>query len=64
MTRGGRREGAGQPPIAGVRQTERIGLKMTEAERAEIEAAVPAGKALARWIIEAALMRARREGRR
>ncbi len=39
MTRGGRRPGAGQPPIAGQPQTERIGLKLTEAERAEIEAA-------------------------
>jgi len=59
VARGGRRPGAGQPPVAGVPQTERFGLKMTEAERAEIEAAVPAGRPVGRWIVEAALMRAR-----
>jgi hypothetical protein len=59
MTRGGARPGAGQPPVAGVRQTERIHLKLTEAERAEIEAAVPEGRPVGRWIVEAAIMRAR-----
>lgn len=59
MTRGGARPGSGQPPIAGTPQTERIGLKLTEAERAEIEAAIPDGKPVGRWIVEAALMRAR-----
>lgn len=57
---GGRRPGAGQPPIAGVPQTERIGLKLTEAELAEIQDAIPEGYPVGRWIIEAALMRARR----
>lgn len=61
MTRGGRRPGAGQPPVAGQPQTERIGLKLTEAERAEIEAAVPEGRPVGRWIVEAAVMRARKE---
>ena len=59
MTRGGRRPGAGQPPKYGVAMTERMGLVMTEAERAEIEAAVPDGCPAGRWIVEAALMRAR-----
>lgn len=59
MTRGGRRPGAGQPPIAGMPQTERFELRMTEAERAEIEAAVPDGDPVGRWIVAAALMRAR-----
>lgn len=56
---GGRRPGAGQPPIAGQPQTERISLKLTEAERAEIEAAVPDGHPVGRWIVDAALIRAR-----
>lgn len=59
--RGGARPGAGQPPIAGVPQTERLTLKMTEGERAEIEAAVPGGKPVSRWIVEAALQRARKK---
>lgn len=59
MTRGGVRAGAGQPPIAGVPQTERIPLNMTEAERAEIEAAVPPGKSRNRWIVESMLKIAR-----
>lgn len=58
---GGRRPGSGQPPIAGVPQTERIGLWMTTAERGEIEAAVPEGSSRSRWIVEAALLRARVE---
>lgn len=58
---GGRRPGSGQPPIAGTPQTERIGLKLTEAEHAEIVAAVPDGYPVSRWIVEAALMRARNE---
>lgn len=56
---GGRRPGSGQPPIAGTPQTERIGLKLTEAQYAEIIAAVPDGEPLGPWIVEAALMRAR-----
>jgi hypothetical protein len=40
-------------------QTERINLTLTEAERAEIEAAVPAGAPVGRWIVESAVMRAR-----
>jgi len=59
MTRGGARPGAGQPPVAGQPQTERIGLKLTEAERAEIEAAVPNDRPVGRWIVEAAIMRSR-----
>lgn len=60
--RGGARPGAGQPPTAGQPQTERIGLKLTEAERAEIEAAVPEGHPVGRWIVAAAIMRARMGG--
>lgn len=56
---GGVREGAGRPPAAGVKQTERLGLTMTEPEMAEIIAAVPEGAKLGRWVVEAALMRAR-----
>lgn len=59
MTRGGYRPGSGQPPIAGTPQTERIGLALTEAQRAEIEAAIPDGHPVGPWIVEAALMRAR-----
>jgi hypothetical protein len=51
--------GPGQPPKYGARLSERIGLVMTEAERAEIEAAVPDGHPTGRWIVEAAVMRAR-----
>lgn len=58
-THGGRRAGAGRPPLAGARQSERLNLTATEAERAEIEAAVPGGMPVGRWIIEAALLRAR-----
>lgn len=61
MTRGGARPGAGQPPVAGQPQTERIGLKLTEAERAEIEGTVPDDHPAGRWIVEAAIMRARGE---
>lgn len=56
---GGARPGAGQPPVAGQPQTERINLRLTESERAEIEAAVPTGAPVGRWIVEAAVMRAR-----
>ena len=56
---GGCRPGSGQPPTRGAKQTERLSLAMTEAERAEIEAAVPEDEPLGPWIIEAALMRAR-----
>lgn len=56
---GGRRPGSGQPPIAGVRQTEQLTIRMTEAELGEIVAAVPEDSPVGRWIVEAALMRAR-----
>ena len=59
MTRGGRRPGSGQPPKYGVPLSERIGLDLTEAERAEIEAEVPDGDPVGRWIVEAALARTR-----
>lgn len=59
MTRGGARRGAGRFPVSDSRQTERINLPLTEAERGEIEAAVPPGHPVGRWIVEAALMRAR-----
>jgi len=59
VTRGGEREGAGQPPKYGVPMTERWGLELTEADAAEIQAAVPDGKSRSRWIVEAALARAR-----
>ena len=58
--RGGARAGSGQPPKRGQPQTERMTLRLTEQERAEIEAAVPADQPIGPWIIEAALMRARR----
>lgn len=60
MTRGGARIGAGRKPAAGLAQTERINLSLTEAELAEISAAVPAGKTVGRWVIEQALGSARR----
>lgn len=55
------RRGPGQPPKYGAKLTERQGLCMTEAERAEIEAAVPDGNPVGRWIVDAAIERARRE---
>jgi hypothetical protein len=51
----------GQPPKYGVAMRERIGLVMTESERAEIEAAVPDDSPVGPWIVEAAVMRARKE---
>lgn len=57
--RGGARPGAGQPPIAGIPKTERVQLLMTEAQRAEIEAAVPSDEPVGPWIVDAAIMRAR-----
>lgn len=59
MPRGGARTGAGRPPKYGTPAEERMGLALTEAERAEIEAAVPHGEPVGRWIVEAALARAR-----
>lgn len=53
----------GQPPKYGQTMTERIPLMMTEAERAEIEAAVPDGHPVGRWIVNAALEKARSERR-
>ena len=58
-THGGRRPGSGQPPKYGTAMTERLGLTMTEAERAEIEAAAPAGTPLGRFVIDCALARIR-----
>lgn len=52
------RPGAGQPPVRGQAQRERLHLKLTEAEIAEIQAAAGAAP-LGPWIIEAALRRAR-----
>lgn len=51
----------GQPPTRGMKQTERMTLRLTEAERAEICAAVPADEPVGPWVIDAALMRARKE---
>jgi hypothetical protein len=56
---GGARAGSGRKAVAGTPQTERINLTLTEAERAEIEDAVPEGDPVGRWIVEAALMRSR-----
>lgn len=54
------RPGAGQPPVRGQPQTERLpSIKCTEAELAEIQAAA-GDEPLGPWIVEAALMRARR----
>lgn len=61
MTRNSLRPGPGQPPTRGQPQTERITLRCTEAERAEINAAIPDGQPEGPWIIEAAVMRARKE---
>jgi uncharacterized protein (DUF1778 family) len=60
MTHGGARPNAGRPPNNGVRMWERIELRMTEAERAEIEGAAPDGHPVGRWIVAAALEKARR----
>jgi len=51
----------GQPPTRGLPQTERMTLRLTEAERAEICAAVPDDAPVGPWIVEAAVMRARNE---
>lgn len=59
--RGGRRPGSGQPPKYGMPMTVRREVKLTEADDAEITAAVPEGFSWARWVVEAALMRARKE---
>jgi hypothetical protein len=52
------RRGAGQPPVRGTKQTERLHLKLTEAELAEIQDAA-GDEPLGPWIVEAALRRAR-----
>jgi hypothetical protein len=41
---------------------ERWELKLTEADAAEIQAAIPDGYPRGRWVVEAALARARRGG--
>ena len=56
MTHGGRRPGAGQPAKYGTPMTERLGLTMTEAEAAEIYAAIPDGAPRGRWIVETVLV--------
>jgi hypothetical protein len=56
---GGPRPGSGQPPVAGQPQSERVNLRLTEAELAEISAAIPEDEAMGRWIVGAALSRAR-----
>lgn len=53
--------GPGQPPKYGAPMTVRQGICMTEAERVEISAAVPDGHPVGRWIVNAAIERARRE---
>jgi LmbE family N-acetylglucosaminyl deacetylase len=57
------RRGPGQPPKYGAPMTVRQGVCMTEAEREEIAAAVPDGHPVGRWIVDAAIERARREAR-
>ena len=59
MTRGGPRPGAGQPPKYGAPMTIRKEIKLTEGDYAEITAAVPGDEPWSRWVVEAALMRAR-----
>jgi hypothetical protein len=49
----------GQPPTRGQKQTERMTLRLTEAEKAEIVAAVPEDEKVGPWVVEAAVMRAR-----
>jgi len=56
-----RAQRGGRPPKAGVAQTERLGLTMTRPELDEITAAVPEGQTRGRWVVEAALRRARVE---
>jgi hypothetical protein len=57
------RRGGREPKAAGLAQTERMGLHLTTAERAEIVAAVPKGEPKARWVVDAALERARGQGK-
>lgn len=52
------RPGAGQPPVRGQPQRERLHIRLTEAELAEIQAAA-GDEPLGPWIVEAALRRAR-----
>jgi hypothetical protein len=60
VTRGGSRPGSGQPPVAGQpKRPHTIGA--TEAQWAEIRAAVPEDEPVGPWVIDAALMRARKE---
>ncbi len=56
------RRGGRPTKAAGVAQTELLGLTMTPPELAEIAAAVPQGETRGRWVVEAALMRARAQG--
>lgn len=52
----------GRPPVAGVPRTERLDLRATEAEKAELVAAADvAGQSLNDYLITAGLERARRE---
>lgn len=56
--RGGRRRGAGRPPIRGTAQTVRRQLVLTEAEAAEISDAVY-GEPVGPWMVNASLLHAR-----
>lgn len=55
------RTNSGRPPLGDAAQHARITLRCTESERAEIDAAIPTDQPEGPWIIEAALMRARKE---
>jgi hypothetical protein len=59
MTHGGPRPGSGPKPKYGGKLTERWQIDLTEADAAEITAAIPEGEARSRWVVEAALRRAR-----
>lgn len=60
MSRGGHRPGAGRPCLGGTPQDEQLHLHCTEAERGELaDAAAARGVSLNRFVIEAALRRAR-----
>lgn len=52
------RPGAGRPPVRATAQTERLHLRLTEAELAEIRDAA-GEEPLGPWVVEAALRRAR-----
>lgn len=57
--RGGRRRGAGRPPLRGKAKTVRRHLVLTEADVAEIGDAVPDGEPVGPWMVNASLLHAR-----